>query len=298
MSRGDQLEFLVLAAIWGASFLFMRIAAPEFGPIPLMLVRCAVGALVLMPVLLVGRSRQALVTALRASGWRIAFIGLLSSAIPFVLFGFAALSLNAGFSSILNATAPMFGALIGYAAFGERLTAWRIAGLVIGMAGVTVLSWEHATFREGGSGWAILACLGATFCYGGVGNLAKRLLVGVDPMLTAAGSLLSAALALLVPGILLWPADMPPPSAWGNAIALGAISSGFAYLLYYRLIAHLSPTAALSVTYLIPVFGVFWGWLFLGESIDALMLAGGLVVLLGIALTTGMLPRGRSGTGR
>ncbi|MGE0799721.1 MAG: DMT family transporter [Lautropia sp.] len=291
MSRRFQAEFLLLAAIWGASFLFMRVTAPSFGPIPLMLLRCAVGAVVLLPVLLFGRDRAAIVTALRGNGWQLIVVGVLNSAVPFVLFGFAALSLNAGFASILNATAPIFGALIGYLWWRERLRGWRIAGLAIGIFGVVVLSWERASFHEGGSGWAIVAALGATFCYGLVGNFAKRELSGLDPLLIAIGSLVIASLALLVPGILLWPVVSPAAADWAYAIALGALSSGVAYLLYYRLLANAGPSAALSVTYLIPVFGVFWGWAFLGETVDAATLSGGAIVLLGTAFATGVLPR-------
>jgi drug/metabolite transporter (DMT)-like permease len=204
-----------------------------------------------------------------------------------------------GFSSILNATAPIFGAIVGYFWLKDRLTAWRAAGLLIGIAGVVVLSWDKASFRGGdAAGWAVLACLVATFCYGIAGNFAKRHLGGIDPLVVAAGSQVGATLALLVPGIALWPADVPTIRAWAAALVLGAASTGLAYALFFRLIANVSSAAALSVTFLIPVFGVLWGWLFLAETVDGSMVTGAAVVLLGTALSTGILgPRARPAAG-
>ena len=293
MNRRYQIEFLLLAALWGASFLFMRIAAPEFGPMPLMLLRCLVGAAVLLPIAWASQGGAQLVRVARQSSGRLLFAGLFNSAIPFVMFGYAALALNAGFSSILNATTPIFGAIVAYMWLKERLTGWRIAGLAIGIAGVVVLSWEKASFREGeAGGWAVLACLVATFCYGIAGNFAKRHLGGVHPLLVAAGSQLGAMLVLLPPGLASWPQQMPSTAAWACALALGSACTGLAYLLFFRLIANVSASAALSVTYLIPLFGIAWGRLFLGERVDLPIVVGGAIVVLGTALATGMLRPG------
>lgn len=293
MSRRYQFEFVLLAALWGASFLFMRVAAPEFGPLPLMLLRCLVGALVLLPIAWVQRGGGRLVREARASSGRLLFAGTLNSAIPFALFGFAALTLNAGFSSILNATAPIFGAIVAFFWLKERLTPWRVAGLAIGVAGVVVLSWEKASFREGSAaGWAIVACLAATFCYGIAGNFAKRHLADVHPLTVATGSQLGATIVLLVPGLAVWPQQPPSAAAWASVLALGSACTGLAYVLFFRLIANVSASAALSVTFLIPVFGIGWGWLFLAETLDPSMLVGGAIIVLGTALATGMLRPG------
>jgi drug/metabolite transporter (DMT)-like permease len=290
MNRRYQLEFVLLAAIWGASFLFMRIAAPEFAPLPLMLVRCAIGAAVLLPVAWARQGAAPLVGQARAHGGRMFLAGVLNSAIPFTMFGFAALYLSAGFASILNATAPIFGAIIGYLWLRDRLTGWRIAGLAIGIAGVVVLSWDKLGLRGGAAaGWAILACLVATFCYGIAGNFAKRHLAGINPLVVAAGSQLGATLVLLIPGVLQWPSAPPSAAAWLSALLLGSLCTGLAYVLFFRLIANVSSSAALSVTYLIPLFGIFWGWLFLAETVDLPMLTGGAIIILGTALATGML---------
>ena len=288
MNLQQRFEFVLLAALWGASFLFMRVAAPEFGPLALMLVRCLVGAAVLLPLAAVRQGATRLVDDATAHGGAVLMAGLLNSAIPFAMFGFAALWLTAGFSSILNATAPIFGAIVGYVWFKERLTVWRVAGLAIGIAGVAVLSWDKVSFREGeAGGWAVLACLLATFCYGIASNFAKRHLKGIDPLTVAAGSQIGAALVLLPPGLAQWPSSAPSGAAWAGALALGAVCTGLAYVLFYRLIAHVSSSAALSVTFLIPLFGIAWGWIFLSEPLEPSMLSGGAVVILGTVLATG-----------
>jgi drug/metabolite transporter (DMT)-like permease len=295
MNLRHQFEFVLLAAVWGASFLFMRVSVPEFGPLPLMLVRCAIGAAILLPIAAARHGGRRLFDDARNHGLRLLFAGTINSAIPFVMFGFAALYLSAGFSSILNATAPIFGAIVGYFWLKDRLTAWRVGGLLIGIFGVAVLSWDKASFRGGDAGgWAVLACLVATFCYGIAGNFAKRRLAGIDPLVVAAGSQLGAMLVLLVPGLVQWPAATPSAGAWIGALALGSACTGLAYVLFFRLIANVSSSAALSVTFLIPLFGVLWGWLFLAETLDASMLTGGAIVVLGTMLSTGVLgPQGQ-----
>jgi drug/metabolite transporter (DMT)-like permease len=294
MNLRHQFEFVLLGAVWGASFLFMRVSVPEFGPLPLMLVRCAIGAAVLLPIAAARHGGWRLFEDARNHGLRLLFAGTMNSAIPFVMFGFAALSLSAGFSSILNATAPIFGAIVGYFWLRDRLAAWRVGGLLIGISGVAVLSWDKASFRGGDAGgWAVLACLVATFCYGVAGTFAKRRLANIDPLVVAAGSQLGAMLVLLVPGLAQWPAATPSAGAWIGALALGSACTGLAFVLFFRLIAKVSSSAALSVTFLIPLFGVLWGWLFLAETVDASMLTGGAIVVLGTMLSTGVLgPQG------
>ncbi len=289
MKSNPGLEFVFLAAVWGGSFLFMRVAAPSFGPFALMLVRCGVATLVLVPLAwLLTRSRARERTVLSARTWgQIAVSGILNSALPFLCFGYAALYLPAGVSSLFNATTPIFGALIAWLWLSDRPTLWRAIGLALGLAGVAVISFSR--IQEGGAvvGWAVLVILGGPLCYGIAGSFTRRYLSGVDPAQVAAGSQVGAALFLLLPGLLTWPDVAPSTSAWGNAIALGVVSTGFAYLIFFRLIARLGPARALTVTFLIPVFAVLWGWLFLGETLDAATMAGGLVVLAGTALATG-----------
>lgn len=285
MKSSDLAELVALAALWGASFLFMRMGASEFGPVALAAVRVTGATLFLLPLLAL-RGQAAVLRA----HWRPIFVvGVLNSALPFLCFSYAALSITAGLSSIFNAATPLFGALIAWVWLKDRLTPSRILGLAIGFGGVLWLAWDKASFRPGGSGWAIVACLAATCCYGLAASYTKRRLTGVAPLAVATGSQLSAALLLAVPAMLFWPAAMPSSTAWLAAALLALACTGVAYVLYFRLIASIGPANAIAVTFLIPVFAVLWGWMFLGEAITGAMVAGCLVILAGTGLTTGVL---------
>jgi drug/metabolite transporter (DMT)-like permease len=285
----DQAELLALAALWGASFIFMRLGAGEFGPVALAAVRVAGAALMLLPLLALRGEWP----ALRAAWRPIALVGVINSALPFVLFGIAALSITAGLSSIFNAAAPLFGAAFAWLWLNERLTRARAVGLTVGLAGVLWLAWrnvnQETAFKPGGTGWAIGACLLATVLYGFSANFTKRFLGGVPPLAVAAGSQTFAALFLLVPALLFWPAVPPGAHAWGAVAALAVLCTGVAYVLFFRLIANLGAARAITVTFLIPVFGVIWGALFLAETVTPAMLIGCAVIVLGTALASGAL---------
>lgn len=285
MKTADVAELVALAAIWGASFLFMRLGAAEFGPVALAAVRVGGAALVLLPLL----AWRGQFGALRAH-WRPLFVvGLTNSALPFLGFSYAALSISAGLSSIFNASTPLWGALIAWLWLRDRPTAPRLIGLAIGFAGVLGLAWEKASFKPGGSGWAIVACLAAALCYGLAASYTKKKLQGVPPMAVATGSQLSAALLLALPAWWWWPAELPSARAWSMVALLAVLCTGLAYLMYFRLIAHVGAANAMAVTFLIPAFAVLWGWLFLAEPLTGAMLAGCAVILLGTALATGVL---------
>jgi len=287
MKQRDLVELIALAAIWGASFLFMRMGAAEFGPVPLAMVRVVGASLFLMPVLMMRGEWPAL-----RQHWKPIFlVGLTNSAIPFLCFSYAALSISAGLSSIFNATTPLWGGLIAWLWLKDKLTPWRVLGLVIGFAGVLGLAWEKASFKPGAesTGFAVLACLLATLLYGFSASFTKKRLAGVPPMALAAGSQLSSALALLLPGLWFWPAQMPGASSWAAAVGLALLCTGAAYVLYFRLIAHIGPANAISVTFLIPAFAVLWGAMFLHEAITPAMVLGCVVILCGTALATGLL---------
>jgi drug/metabolite transporter (DMT)-like permease len=295
--RGRDLADLVaLAALWGASFLFMRVAVPEFGPLPLMAVRCAIGAAFLVP-LLAWRGEP---RTLLAEAPRLAAVGVLNSALPFALFAYATLTLTAGYTSLLNATAPLWGAVVAAAWLGERPGRARLAGLAIGFAGVLLLVRGRVSFAAGGDGPAIAAALAATLCYGIAASYTRRRLSHVDPLANATGSQVFAALALALPAAATWPASAPGARAWAAAIALGVACTGLAYVLYFRLIARTGPARAMTVTFLVPLFGIAWGAVFLGEPVTPAMLAGGAVILLGTALAAGAIggPRPAPATGR
>ena len=291
MTPRSLFDLLLLAALWGASFLFMRISAPEFGPAPMALLRVVGGAAFLLPILL-WRGQWA---ALRQRWRGIGFVGITNSALPFVLYGFAALSISAGLASVFNAATPLFGALFAWLWLGDRLNRWRAMGLVIGMAGVLGLGWHKIGVKAGvdslDSALAIGACMLASALYGFSLAYTKRRLAGLPAMALAAGSQLGAAAVLLLPGLLAWPATMPSTRAWVSLVALALLCSGLAYILYFRLIASLGATNAGAVTFLIPVFAMTWGGLFLAEAVSAAMLVGCATILVGTALVLGLWPR-------
>ncbi len=283
MRPRDVAELVFLAALWGGSFLFMRVAAPQFGPVPLIELRVGVAALALLPAALLRGG----LGAMRRNAGPLVVVGAINSALPFSLFAYATLSVTAGFASVLNATAPLFGALVAWAWLHDRLTAWRAAGLAIGFGGVVVLVWGRVSLKPGGSGLAIAAALAATFLYGVAANYAKKRLAGVDPLAVAAGSQATAALVLAPVAAWAWPRALPRAGAWLAVVALALLCTAVAYILYFRLIAHVGPAKAIAVTFLIPVFGIVWGAVFLGEAVTGRMLAGCAVILTGTALATG-----------
>ena len=288
MSGADLSRLVLLGALWGASFLFMRLGAGEFGPLALVFVRVAGAALLLMPLVLLRGEGPAL-----RKHWRvIALVGVINTAVPFALFTTAALVLSAALMAVFNATAPIWGALVAWAWLHDRLSASRWLGLFIGLAGVVFLSWDKADITVGAQlispAVGIAACVGAAVLYGIGANLTRKHLGGVPPMAVAAGSQVSASVVTLLPALYFWPATTPGAAAWCSALALAVGCTGLAYVLFYRLIASAGATKAISVTFLIPAFALLWGWLALGEQPTASMLSGCAVILLGTALATGL----------
>lgn len=275
MTPAAAARLVALAAIWGASFLFMRIAAPAIGPVATAELRMLIAA-------------AALVFYYAITGfdpqwrrWWLAYIviGTLNSAAPFLLFAFAALTLSAGLLAVLNATSPMWGALLSTLVLREPLSAKRAAGLLIGVAGVALVSAPEASAR-----WlAVAAGLAAAFSYALTGVVLKRWANHASPRGMAVGTQLMGGL-LVLPLMAIAPPTAFTPGIIAALLALGLICSALAYILYFRLIEDIGPTGALTVTYLIPLFGVLWGALFLHETLTAMTMAGALVVVTGTAL--------------
>ena len=287
----NAVTLIILAALWGASFLFMRVATPEFGAIPLIAVRVTIAAAFLFPFLMtdLGRRRTEPVAGRPPTPISYFILGVLNSAVPFSLFAYATLSLTAGFTAILNATAPFVGVIVARLWLKDRLTPSRIAGLLIGFSGVLVLSWGKANFKPGGTGWALLAGLVAACSYGIGASYTKRRFSGIAPLRLTALSQIAAALSLVPIALWLRPERMPSIKAWAMVAALGIVSTAVAYILYFRLIATLGPARAISVTFLIPVFGVLWGRLFLREPVTLRMVLGMGIILTGTALLSGVI---------
>ena len=286
-------DLIMLAAIWGASFLLMHISTVEFGPLPTAAVRVGIAALFLFPLVCL----RGLLPDLKRHWRRVFFVGVLNSGIPFACFAFALLSITTGLSAILNATVPMFGALVAWLWLKDKPDASRILGLVLGFAGVALLAWDKASFKPDASGiapgWAVLACLLACICYAIAASYTKRYLTGIPPLVTAAGSQMGATLGLALPAAWLWPAQMPGTRAWLALRGVGVLCSGLAYILFFRLIENAGPPRALSVTFLVPVFAIFYGAVILGEVVTPWMLLCAVVIVCGTALSTGLLKLGR-----
>ncbi len=285
MQSRDLVDLILLATLWSGSFLLMRVAVPEFGPFALIAVRVAVAAVFLFAVL----AWRGGLSSVRRHAVELTVVGLINSALPFCLFAYAVLSLESGFAAILNATAPMWGAIVAWAWLHERPTRWRVAGLVVGFIGIVVLSWDRVSFKEGGTGLALVAGLLASVSYGVAASYTRRTLNGVEPLVVATGSQLGATILLAPFAVGFWPAGPVSAKAWISTVIVGVASTGIAYILYFRLIANVGPARAIAVTFLVPVFAVLWGSILLDEAVTVRMLVGGLVVLLGTALSTGLL---------
>ena len=281
-------DFLMLSAIWGSSFLFMHIASSELGALPTAALRVTIASLFLLPLLWA----KGLWPALRQNWKPIFFVGLLNSGIPFVLYSFAVMHISTGFSSILNATVPLFGALVAWVWLGDKPSLSRSVGLAIGFGGVVLLAGGQASFKPNASGiapaWAVLACLAATTCYALSASFTKKHIPSLPPLVTATGSQLGASLALALPALWFRPDHWPSTSVWWSLLVVGVLCTGVAYILYFKLIEAAGPARALTVTFLVPVFAIAYGVLFLGETVTAWMLLCGAVILAGTALSSGL----------
>jgi len=284
MNTPSLIRLFVLAAIWGCSFLFMRIAAPVLGPAVLIEYRLAFAAVFLLLVALVLRKKL----DVRANWGHYLVLGFFNCALPFLLFAFAARTLSASLLSVLNATAPMWGALLGAVWTRTGIKPRVAAGLALGTVGVALLvGFDHVAARPG-AGLAVAAALVAALCYG-IASLYAKTAKAVEPFANAHGSMWAGAL-LVLPLLPFFPAPgQPTAGIMGATLALGIACSGVAYILYFKLIADVGSTSALTVTFLTPVFGILWGALFLGESVGWYTVAGSAIVLLGTALVTGFI---------
>jgi drug/metabolite transporter (DMT)-like permease len=285
MKTSQIAELLLLAALWGGSFLFMRIAAPQLGPIWLIECRVLLAGGILLPLLV----RLDLARELRPRWRSLLVVGCLNSALPFSLLAFASVSLPAGMTSILNGTVPIFGIAVAAIWLRERLTITRLLGSLLGFVGVVVLIGWQPIAANTSFFIAVAAGLWAALMYAIAAPYIKQTLVGTPPLVVATGSQLGAALVLLPALPFTVPNSLPSPQVILSVVALAGLSTSLAYMLYFRLINNVGPTRALTVTYLIPVFATLWGALFLQETITLSTVLGGGLVLVGTAIANGVL---------
>jgi drug/metabolite transporter (DMT)-like permease len=280
MRFADILRLILLAAIWGGSFIFMRVLAPVLGPVLTADLRVLIAGLALLLYFRLIRFD----VQWRKYWKQYLIIGSINSALPFFLFSFAALHIPASLSVILNSTSPLFAAIFSAIMLSERLSAWRLVGIVIGAAGVTLVVRMGVVQNGPLVVLSIAACTLAAICYGFSATYAKKFGDGAQPKAIAGASQLLAGIVLL-PAI-----PFSPPTGditlvvVGGVIVFALLCSAVAYLLYYRLIADLGPTRALTVTFLMPVFGMIWGKIILHEVISFSMIAGTAIILLGTSM--------------
>jgi drug/metabolite transporter (DMT)-like permease len=285
MSTINLLRLILLAAIWGGSFLFMRIAAPVLGAAVLIEYRVLFAAIFLAVVGLFLKKSLDL-----RQNWKHYFIlGLFNSALPFLMFAFAARTLSASVLAVLNATTPLWGTLIAAVWSRTMVSGKVLLGLALGTCGVALLvGFDHVSSKPG-AGIAIAAVLFASFNYGIASNYAKQA-KAVEPFANAHGSMWTSALMVL-PVVPFFPAPGEPTvGIMAAVVALAVLCSGVAYLIYFRLIQDVGPSSALTVTFLSPLFGILWGVLFLGETVGWYTFAGAAIVITGTALVTGFRP--------
>ena len=273
------LELTILGAIWGASFLFMRVSAREFGALPLVEIRLALGALILLPILWKGYTHFN-----RKHMLPLIFVSAINTAIPFSLFAWAAQRAPAGIGAITNATAVMWTALVAFVVFKEQISKRRAFGLLVGFIGVAVLA--SGKTAGGSSVWsAAFAGTFAGFLYGIGGNLIRRQFPGIPSGAVASATLVCASLLLAPFAIASWPQGAIPMHSWVSAVLLGVLCTGTAYFIYFRLIYRVGAARAVTVTYLVPLFGVVWAWIVLGEPLTPSMAIAGALILGGVALS-------------
>lgn len=296
MRGQDITDLILLAAIWGSSFLFIRLGVVEFAPFALMALRTAIGFFILLPILL---WRHALADLAR--NWRPIFaVGVINAAVPFCLLAYAAFTIPAGVLSILNASTPLWGAVFAWLWLKDALPASRVAGLIVGFLGIVMLVWDELEFDSLiGSGLGLVAGLAAPMFYGFSATFTKRFLMGVRSAAVATGALFSAAVCLLPFAWWTWPESPVTQRGWGALLMLAVLCTGVTYIVFYRLVMNVGPAKASTVTLLIPVFGVLWGWMWLGEHVTWLIFIATSIILFGTALATGLigerrLPRRRS----
>jgi drug/metabolite transporter (DMT)-like permease len=290
-------QLVFLASLWGSSFLFIRVGVVDLGVAPLMALRIGIGALFLLIVLFTRRPPREALATLRERAWPLLVVGILNSAAPFCLFAWAELTLSAGVTSVINATTPLFGAVVAYVWLKDKLSGPRVVGLVIGFLGVLALVWDQIATRAGDGAstsatlLAALAALVASALYGVAASMTKRHLTGVDPLTVAAGTMTAAAIVLAPFAVVTWPHAAVSLHAYGAAVALGVVCTGIAYLMFFRLIAAIGPARTITVTFVIPIFGILWGALFLGERVSIGMAEACCTILVGTMLATGFIKR-------
>lgn len=286
------LLLVLLAAVWGASFIFMRIAAAEFGAIALIQVRVLIATAVLLPIWYVREGAKNW-HQVRDNWSKISVLGMLNSAIPFTLFAYSTIHISGGLSAVFNSTVPIWTATVAFVWLGHKLAWDGVLGLVLGLFGVIILLADSIGTPVVGVEKGIAAALLGSFFYGIAANFTVQKMQGISILTIATFTLLASSLLLLPLTVFALPEGPISSRAWFAAIALGVLPTALANVLYFQILNQIGSTKTVSVTYLIPVFAVLWGWWFLDEKITQQMILGAVVILLGTSLVTGVISLSR-----
>ena len=283
-------ELLLLSFFWGSSFLLIQVGVAEFGPAALIFLRTMLAGLVLLLLLSFRREIWVLL-----KHWKNFLpLGLLDSTLPYMLSAYAALHIPSGTISVINAVTPLWGALVAWLWLGVRLTPTSALGLLIGLIGIIFLVWDRFELALSDSTLAMTAAVLGPVCYALSACYAKKYLSSFSPFVNATGSSLTSGVLLLPLAWYWWPTEPVSDLAWAAALVLAVICSAVAYVLYYRLIQHIGPARAMTVSYLVPVVGLFWGWTLMDEHFTLRTLTGVLLIFSGLALANGLgVRRGR-----
>jgi drug/metabolite transporter (DMT)-like permease len=279
-------QLVGLSALWGASFPLIRISVPALTPLGLAGLRCLLAAMVLAVLMRLLRHAWP-----ERSAWPgLAAISLLTVVPPFVLFSYASLTLPAGYAAVLNSTSPLFGVLVAAALREERLTLTKLAACLMGFVGVALLVQLGPVEVTTAVVLAALACMVASAAYGVGAIFMKRATLKHQPLPASAAIHVAASAMLAVPLAASTPVMQPTWGAVAAVLVLGCITSGLMYWVSMRLMREITATASTSAAFMIPLFGVTWGALFLGEPVTPGMVPGCLLILAASAMITGFNP--------
>jgi drug/metabolite transporter (DMT)-like permease len=283
VSLTDMILLLFLGAVWGGAFLFFRIASPEVGPVWTAEIRLLIGALVL--ALVAGRRTFAIV---RTRPRDFAIVGVMFSALPFTLLAFATLTLPTGFGALLNASTPLFTAVLGVVLLGQRLSRRTVAGLAVGVVAVFVLvGWSPLEIGPALL-LAVAAALGASMSYAFAGTFVRRALHDVGGLELATGQLSLGAIVLLPFAMASGAPGVPSAAGAASLVAIGLVSTALAWPIFFRVLSRTTPTAASTVTFIVPAFAIAWGGLVLAEPVGPELVAGFGLILVSLALVLGL----------
>ncbi len=294
MSKRDLIIFITLSFMWSLSFIFYRIGVPEFGSMSFASLRVVFAGVTMLAFLAFDPSH---LKAVRKHWKLLTIVGLVSTTIPFVLFSYAAQSVNAGVLAVLNAAVPMMSGFIASTFFNDKLSKKQTLGLVIGVIGVIILMSE--TLFAGGvselssgllpMGYALLGCVG----YAIGANVTKNYLQDISPVAITVGAMLIASIVMLPVAIYEFPYGQSiSVKAWVSVVCIGVFSTAIAFIFINELIKSIGPMRATSITLVIPIFAIIFGYILLGEALDTAAIIGSVVILFGTYLSLNLSIKG------